>query len=161
MSYIGSHLRLLDSSSGIAGWPKGVDQEGIDFATAKAKEYLDRWGKGRLSDIQSHIYADRNAMPECLRSPMIDFINAVAYRALLANHCQEIFMLEELFNTKKDDEQWMLLKISRRDVENLKSLSWGMAAAIKKTLEKCVEQLAKYPLFDSKQREKLLAKTPT
>ena len=157
MSYADSYLRLLDASGGINGWPDGVDQEGIDFAMAKAKEYLDKWGKGSLIDIRVHIYQERHLVPKSIESSLQDFTLAVAYRACLAIKSKKVFVLEEGTVGKKDDEHWMMIKVSRHDVENLKSVSkLFTGAAVKASFAKIIKQLAISPLFNLKQREEIL-----
>ena len=153
--YTPHYLTYLDNCKGIRGWPDGVTEEGIEFATKKAKEYLDKYGCGRLSSVHDYIFMNRHEVPVCLRSSLYDFLYAVTYRALLQANAQNVFMAEEKSPGTQDEERWMIVKLSRKDVKILAGLIWGLSKPVQKRLKSLFLQLAKWPLFNHTQINKL------
>lgn len=155
-NYTPSHLVYLDNSNGSRGWPAGVTEEGMEFATKKAQEFLNKWGYGSLDAVYRHIYHDdRNGVPKCLQSCMFDFLYAVTYRALCAAKARQLFVAEEKSPGKQDDEHWVMVKISRKDAKTIANLIPILPLNLKARFQNFVRKLATYPVSSSNQFDKL------
>lgn len=100
MSYVPGHLRFLDNTGAADGWPKGIDEEGKQFAIQRIKAGMRKYTQLDLDLAKRCIYdhyIDNEPIPECLKGSLWDWLYAVTYRAILHVGLNQVFISRQEF----------------------------------------------------------------
>ena len=99
MSYVPSHLEVLDKSGTVDGWPKWVDEDGKRYAVDQIKAGFAKYGQLDLDLAQRCIFDDWAgtgvSKPSNLTGVALwDARYAVTHRALLAANATQVWKLK-------------------------------------------------------------------
>jgi len=95
MSYIPTYLLWLDRQpSRINGWPLFLSEESIEWLEKKVEDYLFKTvTSGGFVTLENAMryWSSAPDRPDDLRMTLLDALNGVTYRAMLALHWEQIW----------------------------------------------------------------------